>query len=282
MAMCLAAVAISAFCTPSFSADTHSWTEALTKGLIRAEFVSLGGSSGSCVKASLTNKTSAAINLRVAPGEGVISTGDGDTQRLLVVSDEMIALEPGRAKSVTLRAFCIDPDRMTPSEGAKFTLTKDAKKEHAEVAALAHTQKVDDSMFQSAVWAISSDYPVAAIDGGNETARQALRTYCAGVRKEPVPWHSVDCGDILDRPWNDEVLEVKGTLEFEIFNPVKADLVLLGPDGMVIMRFYQNKYLHQAKHTQNFNLSGTGLERGDYTFRLLVNGEVEKEQIIKV
>jgi|GEM_PF-4791204 len=258
------------------------WTQALQKGIIRAEFVSLGGSSGSCVRAKLTNKSTNAVEVQFAPGGGVISTGDENTQRLLVVTDQMIALAPGATENVTLRAFCIDPSRGTPKEGSTFKLTKDAKKEYAEVAALAHSNKVDDSMFQSAVWATSSDYPVAAIDGGTADARQALRTYCANLRNEPVPTHSVDCGEILNRPWNNEVLEVKGTLEFDIFNPVRADLVLLGPDGKLIMRFFQNKPLAQARHTQNFNLTGTGLLRGDYVFRLLVNGETEKELIIKV
>jgi hypothetical protein len=273
-------VSATAFILPP---EAVPWAEVISKGGVTVSFISKGGSSGACVDAEFVNPGRNPVKLSIKPGTAILQNEDPDMQRLLVVTDEVIALAPGQRKSVTLEAYCIDPGNYTPPNRAVFAFNPKVTSSLAEVAQLGKAHRADPDAMQAAIWAMASDqFPVAGITSANRRAQDELRTYIAGQRNEPVPWHDVNCGNILNQPWNNEILEVKGKLVYDVLRPVRGKLVLLGPDGEVVLKFFENQMLEQAQHTQTFWLRGSDIARGDYRFVLFVNGEVYKEKVIRV
>lgn len=105
----------------SSAIDTLSVGDALHNNKIKMNISSNGGHMGYCIKADVVNSSSKPILLRFERGREFKSQNP-DVQDIIIVKEELMALEPGAKGSKELYGFCTQSSNSCPTTADKFTL----------------------------------------------------------------------------------------------------------------------------------------------------------------
>ncbi len=253
--------------------------EAMRSPDLSLSLSSLGNSSSECVKLEMTNHSRRDIILHVDPGIRLASANEHE-QDILLTKPIDVLVKSGSSEMTELVGFCCQSSNATPSEGALFTLADNTNEELNQVARYVADNDFSPSMSQAAIWSISDHHSLAGIYATSEDAR--LREFCADLRGEEAPWYSIEYGDILDTPFQNEPQVLSGEMEYEMTGYGKGDLKAFKPDGSLLVCFYEGRELTPAHYTQSFKFTAHGMEHGDYAFCVFVDGELKEKQIITI
>jgi hypothetical protein len=256
-----------------------SLTEAFQSPDLSVSLSSLGNSSSECVNLELVNLSNHDVILHVDPGIRLTSANTNE-QDILLTKPIDVLVKAGSSEMTNLVGFCCQSSNSTPSEGALFTLADNTNEELNQVAQYVADNDFSPSMSQAAIWSISDHHHLAGIYATSEDAR--LREFCADLRGEEAPWYSIEYGDILDTPFQDEPQVLSGEMAYEMTCYGKGDLKAFKPDGTLLVSFYEGRELSPAHYTQSFKFTAHGMEHGDYSFCVFVDGELKEKQIITI
>ena len=259
---------------------TYDIQDALERGLISVEFTSNGKSSKECVTMTTRNLSGKTFYLTVEPGY-ILHTVDPDAQDILITRPENILVKANSSTLENLYGFCSQSTNSTPSEDSKFARGEYASEPLRELAAYLSKNQVDPNLEQDAVWTVSSGHPVASIYEEDDPHSEDLKGFCADLMGVEMPWYNVEYGDVLDAPFIDEPLVLSGEMVYWVNTVGYADLVVLDPDGEVLVTFFEHTIRKPgATYTQRFTFEATNMKRGDYHFSLVLEGQVVEDQVI--
>ena len=86
-------------------------------------------------------------------------------------------------------------------------------------------------------------------------------------------------GDVLDQPFDDQPGKLNGSMEYRVDETCKVDLLLLDPDGELLVEFFEGRLRHpRAVYKQSFEFEATSMKRGEYKFQLVSDEKVLEER----
>ncbi|MFT4679841.1 MAG: hypothetical protein ACI84C_000643 [Flavobacteriales bacterium] len=269
-------VFFSAFSTAPMSVNL---SDAIDSADYQVELTSLGNSSSECVSLVFNNQSNKDVLLHIDPGIRLVS-GNSEEQDILLTHPMDVLVKSGSTGESSLTGFCCQSSNATPTEGSMFSVSDNTSNELANVGKYLAENDFEPSMSQAAIWSISDDHSLAGIYATEEDAR--LREFCADLRGEEAPWYSIEYGDILDTPFQNEPQVLSGKMHYEVDSNGLGDLKAYKPDGTLLVSFFEGREMTPAHYTQTFKFTAYGMEHGDYTFCVYVDGQVKEKQIITI
>ncbi|MCH2200100.1 MAG: hypothetical protein MK081_15095 [Flavobacteriales bacterium] len=255
--------------------------EAIDQGLVTAEFLSTGSSSQDCVDVTVNNVSKRDLVLTVNTGFQLATLEQGD-QDILITKEEEIIADAGESTSERLYGFCAQALNAVPTSGSGFVPNGYAQNDMAKLAVYLNDHKLEPELEQEAVWTMVEGLPIAGIYSDASQEDKDLRAFCADLRGEEAPTYNIDYGDVLDTQFSNEVVELNGEMNYRITENSTASLRLVAPDGSEMVSYFEDRPLSPANYTQRFTFSGHGLQKGEYKFVLLIDGEEFREMTIEV
>jgi hypothetical protein len=252
--------------------------QAIKQGYLRADAISTGGSSAHCLSLTLKSLHNRSIEVRVTPGTLMTAS---DHQDILITREEVLVLQPHQSMKRDLYGFCTQPSEATPEENTAFKITEGSPV-WQELAALLQKENLNASAEQSVVWACTDEYPLSGVRlaRGNRTELTALIERERGAE---IPFYETDYGDILNRPFERELLEVKGAMVHHTNKTGAASLKVYDPEGNMVYDIFEGKQLHSdATYTFRFRIMGTYLPEGEYKMVLTIGTEEARVERIVV
>ncbi|MCB0761202.1 MAG: hypothetical protein KDC12_06720 [Flavobacteriales bacterium] len=253
--------------------------EAQSVNDLEIEMTASGGSSSECAVVAITNRTSDPVRIRIEPGMRLIQENE-EYQDILVTQPSQILVDRWERVELPVHGYCCESSDRTPEAGLRFSQVEAASDELSSLAIRISDGEYSPSQSQAAIWSISDGTHLGAIY--DDEAGEELMQYCADMRGEEMPWYQVDYGDILDRPFSNEPVRLSGEMSYVVDHLAHADLLVYGPDGKVILTFYEGKVMTPAMYKQSFAFSATDLAPGDYVFTLLLDGQVKQTETVTI
>lgn len=258
--------------------ESMSIHQAIKQGYVQAAAMSTGGSSAHCVSLSTKNLRAIPLEVRVTPGTLLTVN---DYQDILVTREEVLVLQPNQTLKRDLYGFCTEPTESTPNAAVAFAITEGSEV-WQELAGLLQKENLDAGTEQSVVWACTDEYPLSGVRlaRGNRTELTALIERERGAE---IPFYEADYGDILNRPFERELLEVKGAMVHNTRNDGPASLKVYDPEGNMVYDIFEGKQLRSnATYTFRFRILGTYLPAGEYKMVLTIGTEEARVERIVV
>ena len=254
---------------------------ALEKKLITAEAVSNGRNSEECANVRIKNLTGEKIQLRIPPGT-LLNSSDNSEQDLLITRPTDIMVDRFQGVTVPAYGFCCQADNGLPSEGHSFGIEKCSNENLQKMANYLAEKPYDPSLQQAAIWSVSNDHSIGGIYGDNENECAELRKFTADLLKQPVPFYDVDYGYELNTEFVYAPKTLEGTMQYQLTREGKASLGIYDPSGNLFHVFYTDQRMDWGYYTQSFKFTATGMDPGDYTVVLVVDGRKVNQQTIRI
>lgn len=237
-----------------------------------------GGHAGECVNVKLNNLRTDTLHVRIPAGWRFTSQ-DSTLQDLLVVEDEVLALAPKAARSVTCRAFCCEAGMGGPGEGSTFLAGGMAGDHLQKLARFIADGHYTDAAVQQAVWAVSDGHDLSGIDAGDAQATASLRRFVSGLTGRPVPWYTTTYAPPTDgRVFNPSPVHVTGHVEFTQRHAGILTIVVKDDRGRTVYTLDEGRALRQGSYTVQVEVTVRGWEKGRYAICFATDGVLLKKQ----
>ena len=247
-------------------------------GMIDVQYTSLSGSSRDCVNMQINNKSSRLLKLSIDPGLRIF-TENPDEQDILVTREAEFIVDVGKTVDVPLWGYCCESLNSTPRLESEFSHADYAGELLCSMANHLNLNEYLPSIEQNAVWSVSNAHPIAGIYHEQAENTAQLREFCADLLEEEVPFYNIMYGDVLDQPFDDQPGKLNGSMEYRVDETCKVDLLLLDPDGKLLVEFFEGRLRHpQAVYKQSFEFEATSMKRGEYKFQLVSDEKVLEER----
>ena len=224
---------------------------------------------------SLTNLKNEAINIHVSNGLQFIAK-DSAYQNFIVTREEIIALKPGEQKDVDLFAMCTEATDHAPDQNAFYTVKKDMDQKLKQVAALIEKYKSFETTGQSAIWAISNNYPIENISGFDTAQASRLQKLVSRLTGRPMPpppgkddyKRNYYCSHVF-------IDKIGGKFEYKLSREMEIRIAMFDKNGMIVRELYSNSTEQPGYHQFNFEFDASVYHDKYYFIKLLVDGNVK-------
>lgn len=260
------------FCTPFFlSAQTTTLQQALEKGLVTLEAQGLGGHTGDCLQATVTNVSKRALRVALAPGM-VFQSQDTALQDLLVVDNEEYVLAANQKRAFKLNSYCCEMYRGGPGTGAVFQLVNQSNEKLSQVATYLHRNFLDKNpMAQQAVWSVSDNADLSAVWDRNQPDKsKKLIEFLAQVTGRPVPWYRSEYAKAAPGPQMAKrpMMLIEADWEFKLPENDSLTLAVFNEEGKQVDVLMTDKLYSSGIYTFTFSYKTNRLPKGVYWFRM--------------
>lgn len=248
---------------------TLTLEEAIAQKKVTCKLTSTGNYSGESVAVSVTNLTGAQLKITIPPGTVFKPSEDGD-QDLIVVQQQAIALNPKATGKQVLDGFCMEAHDSAPTENNGMKLTRTTNPKLQELAAFMDNKGYDSHTIQDAVWAVSNDYDIAAVDNGDEKGK-ALRTFLSKLTNRPDPWYATEQEHTVtpERIIESNPVSVNGMIQFESDGKIKIHEIVQKVGGEVMDTSEEIEFPQKGKWNYEFTLTVKGWEKGEYVVQVM-------------
>ncbi|MBK8226279.1 MAG: hypothetical protein IPK70_03785 [Flavobacteriales bacterium] len=255
---------------------------ALHAGEARITATSLGGHSGHCLRVEAENLTARPITLRIPTGWRFASL-DSTLQDLLVVGDQVIALAPNMSGTVTCSAFCCEAGDASPAFANAFDQGRMADERLVKLAQHLAASSYPEHAMQQAVWTVSDDNPISAVDADDDAATLALRQYLSALTGRPVPWYTTAFAPPADgRAFDPTPTRITGRVEFQQRHAGVLSIVVKDADGRTLRVIDEGRDLRQGHYSIDVEVTVRGWPPGHYAICIAVDGVLLKREEFEV
>ena len=237
-----------------------------------------GGHAGESVRVQLNNLRSDTLTVRIPAGWRFVSQ-DSTLQDLLVVEDEVLALAPKAAGTVTCRAFCCEASMGGPDEGSAFTAGIMASEPLQKLARFLNTERFPDSAVQQAVWAVSDGNDISGISSDTDEGTRRLREFVSTLTGRPVPWYTTTYAAPAEgRVFNPAPQHLTGRVEFTQRHAGILSIVVKDARGNTIYVLDEGRDLRQGFYRIQVEVTVHGWEKGRYAICFATDGVLLKKE----
>jgi hypothetical protein len=248
--------------------DIAAWCKS---GKLQLELVSLGGHQGECVQMRVKNRSAELIQTRLESGRKLVAE-DSSAQDIFVVKSLFIRLAAGEERRFSANGFCCRASRHSPTKEMKFVLGEMMPSTWVQVAELIDKSSFPSSAIQAAVWALSDNHAVAAIQSDKPLVVESLRRLVAHVKGVELPWYSVAYEQDTTLLFSGRPERVWG--EFSYYLPNQAMITMLIQDtrGRIMTVLTKGSVGMPGAYTYYLDQDVRKWKRGEYEFRILEDG----------
>ncbi|MCB0644766.1 MAG: hypothetical protein KDC44_24140 [Phaeodactylibacter sp.] len=201
------------------------------------------------------------------PAGTVFFTSDDGDQILIIVEDEVLALNKNQTRRKTLDGYCTEASDGIPDAEMAMTFMPTQREQLQQLANFLNTHKgFDDHAIQEAVWCVSDQHPLSYIYSENAEKSKALTQFVAELTGQERPWNQVkrvqsaSGGYIVSNP-----VLVSGRVEFATTKATTLKSKIIDADGNLIVDNPESTNLPKTNSARlNFRLSVSGWAAGTY------------------
>jgi hypothetical protein len=237
-----------------------------------------GGHTGESVRVKLNNLGGDPLNVRIPAGWRFVSQ-DSTLQDLLVVEEEVLALAPKAAGTVTCRAFCCEASMGGPGEGSVFNAGTMASEPLQKLARFIAAERYPDGAIQQAVWAVSDGNDLSGISSDTEESTRKLREFVSTVTGRPIPWYTTTYAEPREgRVFNPTPQHLMGRVEFTQQHAGILSIVVKDAQGRTVYVLDEGRDLRQGFYKIQVEVTVHGWEKGTYAICFATDGVLLKKQ----
>ena len=219
---------------------------------------------GKCIKLMVTNNSTQLLRVTLEAGR-LLNAHDNDVQDM-VVTQQLAFVIPARQKQEhTLYAMCTEMNDRGPSSAHAFMLGLMAEADLQGMAKLVEKYNVQNETGQDAVWVITDDLSVDAIDGDDAQVTAALRQYASEVVKKR------DTSDNGSR-YNVPVYRSSVEFGYRLLQDANVSLIVYDPNGAEFMSLLSDKPHQPGVYSITYSFERSDLQPGIYTLKMFQNG----------
>lgn len=239
--------------------------EAIAQKKVTCKLTSTGNYSGESVSVALTNLTGSPLQITIPPGTVFKPSDEGD-QDLIVVEQQVLALNAKATNIQVADGFCMEAHDSSPAENNGMKMTKTTNAKLQELAGFLNGKQYDSYTIQEAVWAVSDGEEISSI--GNDTQKDKdLRAFLSKLTGKPDPWYATKQRHTLteERLIESNPVSVSGRISFVSDGKIKIHEVVKNARGEVKNTSEDLEFPRQGKWNYQFVLTVQGWEKGNYT-----------------
>lgn len=243
--------------------------EAIQKKMVNCRYTSNGQYSGESVELSITNLSGTPLQISIPVGTVFKPNDEGD-QDLIVVEQQVIALNSKATGKQTLDGFCMEANDHAPTPENGMKLSKTTNQKLKDLATHINGKGYDKDMIQSAVWIVSNGHSIGDIDQDSEKGK-ALRTYLSTLTGQKDPWYETTREHVVreDRVIENNPISVNGKIQFVSDGKIKIHEVVQKVNGEVKNTSSEIEFPRQGKWNYQFTLTVKGWEKGNYEVKVM-------------
>lgn len=264
-------IALLAFCPFLLTAQTNTLAQALEKGLVTLQAEGLGGYSGECLQATVTNVSKRPIRVALVPGLKFQSQ-DSSLQDLLVVDNEEYLLAANAKHAFKLVGYCCEMYRGGPGKGAVFQLVNHPNDKLSQVATYLYRNYLDKNpMAQQAIWAVSDSADLSAVwDRAQPEKSKKLIEFLAQLTGRKVPWYRSEYAKAAPGPQmvKRPMMMIEADWEFTLPENDSLTLAVFNAEGQQVDVLMTDKLYSSGIYTFTFSYKTNRLPKGVYWFRM--------------
>ena len=259
--------------------------EAIKTGKINVEVSSNGnGLSDGMLTAQIQNTSTLKITLKIPVGQVFICEED-PRQNLIIVQEEIMALNANQKLQKNLLGMCIEAGDMSPGSDIRYKPGSKANGDLLACAQFINTHQLYNSTGQNAIWVFTDNHEIGWIDAYNEHGTK-LREYVAKLKGVENPWYSTShignenhqlsdtynaSQPVLER-YHMTQAEINGNFAWELKERTKITFAIYNSQGQLIRTFFNDKVFNPGELSMRFHYKATHIARGTY-FARITNGE---------
>jgi hypothetical protein len=260
------------FASSSFlPAQNIPLAQALEKGLVSLEAAGLGGHTGECLQATVTNIGKRPLRVVLAPGM-VFRSQDTALQDLLVVDNEEYLLAANQKRTFKLNGYCCEMYRGGPAQGSVFQLVNQTPDKLSQVATYLYRNYLDKSpVAQQAVWSVSDNADLSAVwDRSQPDKSKKLIEFLAQLTGRPVPWYRSEYAKAAPGPQMAQrpMMMIEADWEFSLPENDSLSLAVFNAEGQQVDVLMRDKLYSSGIYTFTFSYKTNRLPKGVYWFRM--------------
>ncbi len=261
------------------------FAQAVNTGKIKVEMASNGQSlADGMLTAKIKNVTSSIMSVKIPAGQIFICEED-PRQNLIIVKEEIFALNPNQEYKKSLVGMCIEADDNSPGDGTGYKIGEKAKDNLLSCAQFINKNKIFNSTGQNAIWAFSDDHEIGWINA-RTPAEKELREYAAKLKGVENPWYSTShlgndnnqLSDTYDptqpstEVYEMTEAEINGDFAWSLDKRTNITFGIYDSEGKAIRTFFSNKQFTPGELSLRFHYKATHMERGTY-FAKMTSGD---------
>lgn len=253
--------------------ESMSVLEAVKQKLITVKATGRGGYNGKCLSMTIKSLSNKLLNINIQAGTIFDNTEDWQ-QDLMVVEEQMIALNPKNTDFVNLQTVCIQPINGSPALGVSFLLAKIAEGHLLKLAQFISEKKYFTSTAQSAVWSVISGSGMGDIYGEDSVMVKELCAIVSEATGQPC-----NASNYKARPH--QITSIRTSLDIILPDYVKnATLTLYTRNGQLFR--LQRKDIEASPGFYRFKMGVNHTLSDTTTFylRMEENGKTISQKIV--
>tara|TARA_B100000508_G_scaffold138286_1_gene134071 strand:+ start:116 stop:988 length:873 start_codon:yes stop_codon:yes gene_type:complete len=225
---------------------------------------------------SLTNISEEELLIKIPIGQQFASV-NSDTQDLILVKEELIAMKPKETLKKSLYAMCTQQENSAPGTQDEYLLGGLA--EGALQATVKEIQQKEafNTIGQYAVWSLTDAYGLTNISGFDEIEATHFRNFIANELGVEPP--SMDEVENYNEPQeNTQELAghiVGGDFNYGFSKTSNVTIGMFNNRNVIVRELLNSPETPPGKHHFSFQFDTMQYTEGEYFIRLIINGEVK-------
>lgn len=228
------------------------------------------------IEIEVKNNSKKAINLEVPSGTMFIAE-DSAYQNMLVTKTEVIALNPGKTKTVPIHGMCTEHSDIAPGPNNSYTYSGTASNNMIQLARFIETNNYFDPTGQDAVWCIANNLSldnIAFYDSKQWNAITDFLSKLTGKKKPTIPDERN-----YERNWHSTIVSipVTGSIHYKYPIPKNLHVALFDKNNVIVRELYKEDNAVGEK-TIPYQFDAKIYTDEYYFIKLIVDGEVWMQQ----
>lgn len=253
--------------------ESISVLEAVKQKLITVKATGKGGYNGKCLSMTIKNLSNKSLNINMQAGTIFDNTEDWQ-QDLMVVEEQMVALNPKNTDFINLQTVCIQPSNGSPALGVSFLLAKIAEGHLLKLAQFISEKKYFTSTSQSAVWAVINGSGMSDIYGEDSLMVKELCAIVSEATGQPC-----NASNYKSRPH--QITSIRTSLDIILPDYVKnATLTLYTRNGQVFRNHLKNVTVSPGFYRFKMGVNHTLSDTTTFYLRMEENGKTISQKIV--
>lgn len=259
---------LAAFLVTSFllSATNFTLPQALSSKDFSIQITGAGGHSGRSLQIIVKNLSDKKHTIRIENGH-IFSPEDESEQDMIIAEDKEIFLASNEKITSKLIAYCVQMKDASPSLGTKFSYFKKAKGNLAKITAFISKRKIITGAEQDAIWCLSDNSDLYAINGNGAEQQELLRQQVALLTNQE-----------LTQKWKKSASNVsgEGIIKDQLIYSTREDavytLTIEDEQGEEVICFFRDRPKKaQGKTTLNYTFRYSQIPNGKYLVKMVKN-----------
>jgi hypothetical protein len=224
------------------------------------------------------------LTVKVACGARFKSVDPGE-QDQITVKDAILAFKDGnREATVLVRSYCTQASNSSPNIGSPFEYAGQATGDLLKIAAFFKEKGAVPGLTQQAVWVFTDNRSLDGLYHQNPTIQKKTQEFVSKLSGRPLPKYVKEYSNLRagQRAVDLVMRRLKGVHKVKAPKDGLYTCFIYKPDGTVLKSVFKERYLMSGTEMKAlFRIESSEIEQGFYRSKLMVDGEVIDEIIIR-